>query len=697
MFKQLITRLTSKTTPTPAGEDQPQQTDETSAAERPPAPPSPWKMPDWQAAFFLLFALVVGIIIFLRLFELSTLQAEIYGDIEIVIDYVKDILAGKWPVDFVLSAGPLYHYLITPIIALTGPHYDGAKLASVIVSLMGLACTYVFSRKLINDTFALLVLFISGVSFWWLIFSRLGNSQIMLPLLTTLSLWLVLRVVKGGNWRDVIICAVASSMGLFVYPQSFILPGVIFATLLCLSWTGHTLPRKWAIIFILACIPSALFFGYLVAADPGNFNGYIGGKFQAASDTNPVMVLIGNVTRALLAFHVRGDEGFRSNPNTLPHLDWISGLLFLGGIAFWLSTKERRRWFPLWLVPFLLLQVPSMLVISQPAEVPSASRTLGAAPIAYLLVASGLWGLLTLINSFGRERLTAAIAGLITGSILILNAQIYFQVYIPGMPYEDIPIGRQVAAYVNTLPPETQVYVVGCCWEHSIPESFLSFELTRPENLSYIDPDDLTCQRLDTMTQPTVFIWSFYDDLPGAALEQCKQWLPTQLYEFRDKPTFKAAALHKELANITDLKPSSEILKQDDIQLNDQLVHVEYSPIDIGSIGDLFDGNRESLMRGRRDNPIIVVLHFPEPRMLSTVELDLGSMQHFQVTVVLTYADNTTVNVSNNYENMPDDPHLSITLPTSTQSISTVRVMVQDMNQMDNPEPHIHLRELSVK
>jgi hypothetical protein len=55
-----------------------------------------------------LFALVAGLIVFLRVFELDTLQTEIYRDIEIVFTYVGEILSGKWPVRFTLSAGPLY-------------------------------------------------------------------------------------------------------------------------------------------------------------------------------------------------------------------------------------------------------------------------------------------------------------------------------------------------------------------------------------------------------------------------------------------------------------------------------------------------------------------------------------------------------------------------------------------------------------
>src|SRR5687767_9661921 len=157
---------------------------------------SPWQLPARQATFLVLFALTAGLILFLRLFQLETLQSEIYGDIFIVLDFVRRIFAGDWPVQFYLSAGPFYHYLISPIIFITGLNYSGLKLASVIVSLAGLAATYAFSRRLVNDYFALLVLLVAGVSSWLLIFSRLGNSHIAQPLLTMLALWLVVRIIQ---------------------------------------------------------------------------------------------------------------------------------------------------------------------------------------------------------------------------------------------------------------------------------------------------------------------------------------------------------------------------------------------------------------------------------------------------------------------------------------------------------------------
>jgi 4-amino-4-deoxy-L-arabinose transferase-like glycosyltransferase len=664
-------------------------------------PPSPWKFPDWQAAFLLLFSLTTGVILFLRLFQLGTLQAEVYGDIDIVIRYMQGILAGQWPVAFDLSAGPLYHYLVAPIILFTGVNYAGLKVASVIVSMAGLAAIYAFSRRLINDYFALLALFIAGVSSWLLVFSRLGNSQIALPLLTMLALWLVMRIVQFGRQLDVIVCALVSGLGLFLYPQSFIMPGVIFLTLLCLGWAKHPLPRKWIITFILASIPCLILFGLLVASDPSNFNSYIVNKIHPEGSDNALVVLAGNIVKAALALHVRGDEGIRSNPGTLPQLDWISGILFLGGVAFWLTTKERRRWIPLWLAPFILLQVPSILVINQPAEIPSASRTLGVAPIVYVLVASGLWWLIQVLYARGKRLLTVTVLGLLLGSILLLNVQRYFQDYINGLPYDNTPIGRSVAMYANSLPDDTHVYMIGCCWEYGMPENFVQYEMTHPQNLYYYEPNSLSCEQLQSIPLPAVFIWSFHNDLPAAQLELCKRWLSSQLYTYQSRPVFNAASLRRDLGPIagapTGPNQLDATLVHDMIQLDDQIVQVEYSPIDMGSIGDLFDGNTDSLIRGNGANPMKVVLHFSLPRKVSTVDLTLGTMAHFHVTIAIVYTDNSSKSTDRDYENLPDDPHISIPLPESQLQITSLHILVQDLNAPSDDVEHIHLRELKIQ
>jgi 4-amino-4-deoxy-L-arabinose transferase-like glycosyltransferase len=500
-------------------------------------PPSPARSGTYLLGVLLAAATAVA----LRLAGLRSLQAEVYGDIAIVREYLDLIRRGDWPFHFELSSGPLYHYLVMPVIALAGPGYFGMKLASVAVSLGVLAATFAVGRRLGGDLLGLLALFVAGVSSWLLVFSRLGNSQIVVPLLATTSLWLLVRFVQEQRRRDLVLSATVAALGLYGYPQSFLLAPVLAATLLGLRATG--LPVRWKDVglFVVTSLVVALPFAGIVRRDPANFfTGYIGGKVHSPGGT--VRPLLENAGRVVLSLHVRGDRVFRSNPSGRPHLDVVSGVLFLLGVAFWLRP-ERRRWSPAIFLPFVLQHVPSLLVLRSVGEVPSASRALGAAPEAYILVASGVLLLLDLVARFRGAR--PVLATLLLGSVLALNVHRYLFEYLPGLPYDNTPIAALVASYVNDLPPATDVYLVGCCWKEGMPEpKGIEFGLDRPERLHRLEPGEVSCGALARLPEPAVLIWDFRAPLPGPHLAPCAGWLPAQLYQSRrGRPVFFAAPL----------------------------------------------------------------------------------------------------------------------------------------------------------
>lgn len=662
-------------------------------------PTNPWQLPAWQAAFFMLFVAVTGIVLFLRLYQLDALQREIYGDIMIVRNYVTNVLAGRWPIRFDLSAGPLYHYLIAPIVAVVGLDYSGLKIASVLVSLLALVATYLLSRELIDDFFALLTAYVAGVSSWLLVFSRLGNSQILLPVLTATSLWLLVRALKYGRRVDLVFAAAVSALGLYVYPQSFVLPGVIFLILLLMRWTGFSLKAKEIGVFVVVVLLCAIPFFFIVRADPANFTaGYIGSKIRA--EVSFWGLLWNNVAKALMAFHVRGDEGFRSNPVGLPHLDWISGVLFLIGILYWLVSKERRRWFVLLMVPLFLLQVPSIMALNQPREVPSASRTLGVVPIVYLLVASGVWWLIRELKKRTQGVIAPVLATvLLLGGVLLLNVDRYFNRYINGLPYQDTPIGRLIADYADSLSQDTQVYMVGCCWVYSIPDRFVHKEVARPGNFRYVEANQLSCVQLQYMELPAVLIWSFRDTLPAPQLEPCRHWLPAQLYTYKERPVFYAAPLRPNLpplfAETYETLQLRERLEATSLEIDGQRVDLVYSRLDMGAPANMFDGDVATLARGLEDNPFILDFVFAEPRAVRGLIADFANMD-FVVTAKL-YADlNATPQVYNReYRGLAGDPHIEMDFESAPDTVRRLRLEILQLNPP--LDVHIHVREIKFK
>lgn len=476
-----------------------------------------------QQVFILVLGVICAIALPLRLFNLDGLPSEIYGDIIIIYEYLLKILNGEWPVNFYLSAGPLYQYLIVPVIKLFGLSYFSIKLASVLVSCLTILAIWLFSSEIEPDRaeLGLLTSLIASVSIWFLIFSRLGNSQILLPLVTIVALWLALRTVRTNSLANLLACAFVSALGLYTYPQLFILPGVVLITLLLLWWLNDGIHWADVLIFIGASLLCAVPFFVLVSNDPENFfSGYIGEKLPTG---DLLKIIATNIWNAALALHVQGDIIFRSNISKAPQLDLISGVLFLLGIVYWLSP-ERRRLSLILFIPFLLLQVPSVMV-RYVIQVPSASRTIAVVPIIYILVASGLLWLIGLLrNNLQLSRgLTSCLLGFILVGITYLNSSAYFTRYAAGLPGGNTAYHLVMTDYFQTLPSDAQIIIRGCCWaKWEQPQHLaISYTLQGPQKVTFVAPEELTCNQLLETQAPSYLVWSPKDESFSRQLAGC--------------------------------------------------------------------------------------------------------------------------------------------------------------------------------
>jgi hypothetical protein len=342
-------------------------------------------------------------------------------------------------------------------------------------------------------------------------------------------------------------------------------------------------------------------------------------------------------------------------------------------------------------------------VLSQPGEVPSASRTLGAAPFAYILAASGLWWLAHLRRPALPRWLGPAAAGVLVSAIVLLNAQRYFQDYIGGLPYQNTPIGRYVASYLDTLPPDTQLFMVGCCWEYAMPDpKSVQYVMQRPEQIQFVEPEGVTCDWLLLQPASVVLVWSFHDALPSPQLEACKAWLPAQLYVSKTGlPVFYAAPLRRELdsqpAASAAPAPADAQLETQLMDVDGQATRVRYSQPDIGEIGNIFDKNPETLMRGRDANPLIVDLEFAQPRELRDVSLTLASMSHVRVSISLTAPNDETTSFAREFVDLEGIPVVDLPIDGAPAKARRLRVEILDMAPRPDEGPHIHVRELRIQ
>lgn len=462
--------------------------------------------------------LAIVIVVALRVVKLDTIPGDLYGDIAIIIDYVDAILQGKWPTAFDLSAGPFYHYLIAPFLGLSGLTYLNIKIASVVVSLGVLWCVYLLGRDLVNPTFGWISFFCAGVGSWLLIFSRLGNSQIMVPLLAIGSVYAVVRGVQRRQDFWLIAGAVIAACGLYVYPQSFVIPGVTGMVLAWLIWSERLGEWRAFWIYFATCMLGLIPFLAIFFRDlPLFLSGYIGEKMPGSDEWDDV--IYNNIWKSLLALHVQGDFVFRSNPKRLPHLDQLSGIFFIAGLVYWLRKKQFRYGLVL-LIPLILLQIPAILVRDL-REIPSASRTIGIVPFVSMIVAGGVYGLALLLQRRPRLQQTVVLLALLC--ILGLNSYRYFVEYVQVQPNGNTAFGREISKYVRTRPVDEPVVLLGCCWgDYGQPHPHaIRYDIEPERKFIHIPLEEATCERLLEIPGPAILVWGREEDLTANNLASC--------------------------------------------------------------------------------------------------------------------------------------------------------------------------------
>jgi hypothetical protein len=373
---------------------------------------------------------------------------------------------------------------------------------------------------------------------------------------------------------------------------------------------------------------------------------------------------------------------------------------------------------PLLLIPFVLLHVPSLLVLRYPDQVPSASRSIGAAPYAYLFIAIGLYE----VYNFLKNR-WSSVAGLVIlvvfGASLQQNIDRYFDKYITSMPYGDVPIGRMIVKYADMLSPDTSVYIAGCCWRDTSPEPYFSqLQMQHPTMLKRFDPaDTLTCDTLAQTDRPAVVIWTFDAQLPSPNVEACKDQFRPVLHTMPDgTPLFYSSALigtampgvppqptperNQETIVVPAPDNSNTILPivstsgpptSGNVLINGVQAKIAISPIDTGSIPDLFDKNLDTLVRSDGTSTAFTLdLTLDQALPTKTVTFALGGMHNFVADIIIKTADGDQ-QFTQRFPTAESDQVVVFTLP-SQLAITAIQAAITEQDVPSDVQTHIHVR-----
>jgi hypothetical protein len=123
-------------------------------------------------------------------------------------------------------------------------------------------------------------------------------------------------------------------------------------------------------------------------------------------------------------------------------------------------------------------------------------------------------------------------------------------------------------------------------------------------------------------------------------------------------------------------------------------VTVRHTPFDLGSLGDLFDGDPATLVRTAGINPAVVEIEFGEPVRLTGVWLTVGATD-LDVTIRV-FADEEAApgRYVQTFTGLPPDPMLELMLEPPSGPVRRLTIEIRDLNGLASH--HVHLRDISL-
>lgn len=173
----------------------------------------------------LLFFLFLGIGILVRIWNLNNVpgginQDEAFGAYEAysMLHYGTDSWGYRFPVYLTTwgsGMSALNAYLMMPFIAVFGLHTWVIRLPQAIVGCLTLCAVYGISKKILNETSALFVLFFTAIAPWHIMQSRWGLDCNLAPGFLMFGLYFFLRGLEHS--RFLLLSALMYGLSLYCY------------------------------------------------------------------------------------------------------------------------------------------------------------------------------------------------------------------------------------------------------------------------------------------------------------------------------------------------------------------------------------------------------------------------------------------------------------------------------------------------
>ncbi len=432
---------------------------------------------------------------FIGLYQLNTLPGEMWGDAIAHYYLAQQMQHGVFFYNYRYGGdGPIYTYLVVLVSWFLGLSFYTLKLTSVFVYLFFIIFLYLLAEELFKkQEIAVISGFLAAVSFWSITFARQPHARMLVPLFITITLLFAIKNKK---------IAAGVFLGLGMYAQA--------------SFWGMPLVfwRRYKILLLGLLITIPLLYSFATEKTGFFTNQSYFGEKLAISDNLPlsniIHNLIHNISANFFSFFLRGDQGFRLNVPLSPHLDIISALFFFIGFFLLIRTsikKKQMKYFEFIILPFILIQIPSLLDIHNPTAQPNIGRMIGVIPFVYLATGYGItqtWHFI-FSQTIQNKKLQKIFYYLcITYLLLIItaaNLYKYFVIYPYFLPDQNTPFAKIIAHTIDSYPPQTTFVVIGSGWSewHQPEQQAIIDSMTKKHTVFFLQSPPTTTLLCDTV------------------------------------------------------------------------------------------------------------------------------------------------------------------------------------------------------
>jgi hypothetical protein len=424
----------------------------------------------WVQVLGLAGVVLVGLAI--RIYHANSLPAATWGDLIEHYRLVHVVWAGELKFSTWFGGdGPLYPLLLAGFTRLDGLSFLHMKLFSALIGTGLVIVTYLYARALFDRQVALVAGLIASVSFWSVSYSRQGKPYILVAVLFGLLLYLLIK--RRWIWSGVVI-----GLGMFVQAS--------FWGALLLSF------YRWQTALVTWLLSIPVFFKMKDVFTPTD---YLGNKVNFHLPVIEIgRRLAINTFENVGAFFWRGDPSFRATIPGAPLLDPLSSIFLATGLAlvvWWVIKAGKRNYLTYILIPFIVIQIPSLMDVVNYRFNPNSGRMIGVLPVVYMLVAVGL---VTVGKRLNRRWIRNGFYGLSLCLIAGVNLWNYYAVYPRTLPDHNVPFAETISAYLNDSPEIDHIVMVGCCWgQEGQPEpDGIRFELNDSGRFTYMPENHLS-------------------------------------------------------------------------------------------------------------------------------------------------------------------------------------------------------------